>query len=96
MRRRLLRTWSKTDDAILREMVSRAASISAMSAKLKRSQSAIGTRLNDLGISRGKAKPKYQSKRDGKLKWSGRGMLPIWMREEMKGTELTKDSFLIK
>ena len=45
---------------------------------------------------RAKAKPKYQSKKTRGLKWSGRGMLPIWMREEMKGTKLTKDDFLIK
>jgi DNA-binding protein H-NS len=45
---------------------------------------------------RAKAKPKYQSKKTKGLKWSGRGMLPIWMREEMKGTRLTKDDFLIK
>jgi DNA-binding protein H-NS len=41
-------------------------------------------------------KPKYQSKKNKSLKWTGRGMLPVWMREEMKGTKLTKDSFLIK
>jgi DNA-binding protein H-NS len=45
---------------------------------------------------RAKAPPKYQSKKDKSLKWSGRGMLPVWMREEMKGTKLTKDDFLIK
>ncbi len=45
---------------------------------------------------RAKAKPKYQSKKKKGLKWSGRGMLPTWMREEMKGTKLTKDDFLIK
>jgi DNA-binding protein H-NS len=45
---------------------------------------------------RAKAAPKYQSKKDKSLKWSGRGMTPIWMRDEMKGTKLTKDSFLIK
>jgi DNA-binding protein H-NS len=45
---------------------------------------------------RAKAKPKYQSKKTKGLKWSGRGMLPVWMREEMKGTKLTKDDFLIK
>ena len=43
-----------------------------------------------------KAEPKYQSKKDKKLKWSGRGMLPVWMREEMKGTKLTKEDFLIR
>jgi DNA-binding protein H-NS len=45
---------------------------------------------------RAKPKPKYQSKKDKSLKWTGRGMLPTWMREEMKGTKLTKDNFLIK
>jgi len=45
---------------------------------------------------RAKAKPKYQSKKNASVKWSGRGMTPIWMREEMKGTKLKKDDFLIK
>ena len=45
---------------------------------------------------RAKAKPKYQSKKTKSLKWSGRGMLPVWMREEMKGTKLRKDDFQIK
>jgi len=45
---------------------------------------------------RAKPKPKYQSKKNKSLRWTGRGMTPVWMREEMKGTKLTKDSFLIK
>jgi DNA-binding protein H-NS len=45
---------------------------------------------------RAKPKPKYQSKKNRSLKWTGRGMTPIWMRDEMKGTKLTKESFLIK
>jgi len=45
---------------------------------------------------RGKPEPKYQSKKNKSLKWTGRGMLPVWMREEMKGTKLTKENFLIK
>ena len=45
---------------------------------------------------RAKAKPKYQSKRDESVKWSGRGMTPVWMRDEMKGTKLTKEDFAIK
>ena len=44
---------------------------------------------------RRKPKPKYQSKKDN-LKWTGRGMTPVWMRDEMKGTNLKKDNFLIK
>ena len=45
---------------------------------------------------RKKPEPKYQSKRNARLKWTGRGMLPTWMREEMKGTKLTKEDFSIK
>ncbi len=45
---------------------------------------------------RAKAKPKYQSKKNRSLKWSGRGMTPVWMREEMKGTKLKKEDFAIK
>jgi DNA-binding protein H-NS len=45
---------------------------------------------------RAKPQPKYQSKKDPKLKWTGRGMTPVWMRDEMKGTKLKKENFLIK
>jgi DNA-binding protein H-NS len=45
---------------------------------------------------RKKPAPKYQSKKNKSMKWTGRGMLPTWMREEMKGTKLTKENFLIK
>ena len=45
---------------------------------------------------RAKPEPKYQSKKDPKLKWTGRGMTPVWMRDEMKGTKLKKENFLIK
>jgi DNA-binding protein H-NS len=44
---------------------------------------------------RAKAKPKYQSKKTPSLKWSGRGMTPVWLRDEMKGTKLTKEDFAI-
>jgi DNA-binding protein H-NS len=54
------------------------------------------TPANGRSGKRAKAKPKYQSKRDKSVKWSGRGMTPVWMREEMKGTKLKKDDFLIK
>ena len=45
---------------------------------------------------RAPAKPKYRSKKHKRLKWSGRGLMPVWMRDEMKGTKLTKEDFLIK
>jgi DNA-binding protein H-NS len=44
---------------------------------------------------RRKAVPKYRSRKNPKILWSGRGVTPIWMREEMKGTKLKKDDFLI-
>jgi DNA-binding protein H-NS len=44
---------------------------------------------------RRKAAPKYRSRKDPKTVWSGRGVTPVWMREEMKGTRLKKDDFLI-
>jgi DNA-binding protein H-NS len=44
---------------------------------------------------RRKATPKYRSRKDPKVMWSGRGVMPVWMREEMKGTKLKKDDFLI-
>ena len=43
-----------------------------------------------------KVAAKYRSKKDPSLKWSGRGATPVWMREEMKGTKLKKENFLIK
>lgn len=45
---------------------------------------------------RAKAAPKYRSRKDSSVTWSGRGMTPVWMREEMKGTKMKKDDFLIK
>ena len=44
---------------------------------------------------RRKALPKYRSRKNPRTVWSGRGVTPIWMREEMKGTKLKKDDFLI-
>src|SRR3954463_14183537 len=54
------------------------------------------TPLNGRAGNRAKPKPKYQSKKDKSLKWTGRGLTPIWMREEMKGTKLKKEDFLIR
>ncbi len=42
-----------------------------------------------------KIAPKYRSRKDPSLTWAGRGATPLWMREEMKGTKLKKDAFLI-
>jgi len=43
-----------------------------------------------------KVAPQFRSKKDPSLVWSGRGALPRWMKEEMKGTKLKKENFRIK
>ena len=65
------------------------------SAKASRMMSAMGAGGGRTG-SRRKATPKYRSRKNPKIVWSGRGMTPVWMREEMKGTKLKKDDFLIE
>jgi DNA-binding protein H-NS len=43
-----------------------------------------------------KVAPQFRSKKDSELVWAGRGGTPRWMKEEMKGTKLKKESFRIK
>ena len=43
-----------------------------------------------------KVAPQFRSKKDPSVVWSGRGAIPRWMKEEMKGTKLKKESFRIK
>jgi DNA-binding protein H-NS len=43
-----------------------------------------------------KVEAKYRSRKDPALEWAGRGAIPRWMRDEMKGTKLKKEAFLIK
>jgi DNA-binding protein H-NS len=43
-----------------------------------------------------KVAAQFRSKKDPKQTWSGRGATPRWMKAEMKGTKLTKESFRIK
>jgi DNA-binding protein H-NS len=82
-----------------------------VTAALNRKADALQKELSRLGTGQGygkagarkgrttagrKVAPKYRSRKDAKLTWSGRGALPRWMREEMKGTKLKKENFLIK
>ncbi len=64
--------------------------------KIGNGTAAKGPAKNGRKGGRAKAKPKYQSKKSKTLKWAGRGMTPIWMREEMRGTKLKKEDFAIK
>jgi DNA-binding protein H-NS len=66
-------------------------------AKKKRGRPAGGGRAAaPTKSTRKKAAPKYRSRKDPKVVWSGRGVTPVWMRDEMKGTKFKKDDFLIK
>jgi DNA-binding protein H-NS len=65
------------------------------SAKAARMLRSVGGAERARKSTRKKAEPKYRSRKDPKIVWSGRGVTPIWMREEMKGTKLKKDDFLI-
>jgi DNA-binding protein H-NS len=42
-----------------------------------------------------KVAAQFRSKKDSSMTWSGRGALPRWMKEEMKGTKLKKEDFRI-
>ena len=43
-----------------------------------------------------KVAAQFRSKKDASQVWSGRGGMPRWMKDEMKGTEFKKESFRIK
>lgn len=62
----------------------------------KASNGRVGRPKRDSALKGRKVAAKYRSKKDPSLKWSGRGAMPVWMREEMKGTKLKKENFLIK
>ena len=62
-----------------------------------RTRATVAGKATDFRKTKGrKVAAKYRSKKDPKLTWAGRGATPIWMREEMKGTKLKKENFLIK
>ena len=63
---------------------------SAKASRVARAVASVGKKKT-----RKKAPPKYRSRKNPKILWSGRGVTPVWMREEMKGTKLKKDDFLI-
>jgi DNA-binding protein H-NS len=43
-----------------------------------------------------KVAPKYRSKEDASLTWTGRGLPPKWLKAEMKAGKLKKEDFLIQ
>ena len=43
---------------------------------------------------RKKPAPKYRSRKNPRLKWTGRATSPVWMRDEMTGTNAREGRFL--
>jgi DNA-binding protein H-NS len=79
----------------LRDDVAKA--IKSKAADLQRQLAALtGNQPKRSGRKDRKVAPKFRSKKDPKLTWSGRGATPRWMKAEIKGTKLTKESFRIK
>lgn len=61
----------------------------------RRTRSAVPA--SDVAQHRASPAPKYRSKRDAEVTWSGRGALPRWMKEEMEEMNIaSKEEFLIK
>jgi DNA-binding protein H-NS len=77
------------------QLQQRRAALQKQLAHLEGLKGAGGGRTRDARKGR-KIAPKYRSRKDPTLQWAGRGAVPRWMREEMKGTKLKKDAFLIK
>lgn len=88
----------KVRDEVSEILSSRASDLQKQLAKLAGSEKKRG---RPVGAGRKTRKGKkvaaqFRSKKDPKLVWSGRGGTPRWMKEEMKGTKLRKESFRIK
>jgi DNA-binding protein H-NS len=75
--------------------------LSSRAGELKRQLAALtGTKQRGRPVGKkrkmGKVAPQFRSKKDPNQVWSGRGATPRWMKAEMKGTKLKKESFRIK
>jgi DNA-binding protein H-NS len=88
----LLKLRDEVNDALGR----RAADLKKELSRLGAADSRAGNGMARRKTAGRKVPAKYRSRKDAKLTWSGRGALPRWMREEIKGTKLKKEHFLIK
>lgn len=69
-------------------------SLSRLDGKAKRGRPA-GDNGRNHALKGKKVAPKYRSKQDSKLTWSGRGLTPRWLKAEMKAGKLKKEDFAI-
>ena len=95
---------SMSVDALFKLRDDVAEAIANRAADLRRQLSQLtGTKPNGVARASGRRKmkgrkvaPQFRSKKDPSMLWSGRGVTPRWMKEEMKGTKLKKESFRIR
>ena len=85
----------KLRDDVAGAISSRAAELRDQLSRLTGSKPARGAKKRK-GRKGRKVAPQFRSKKDPNIVWSGRGALPRWMKEEMKGTKLKKENFRIK
>jgi DNA-binding protein H-NS len=88
----LLKMRDDIADVLSRKADDLKAQLSALTGKKKVGRPAGKKRRKKMA----KVAPQFRSKKDPKLVWSGRGGTPRWMKNEMKGTKLRKESFRIK
>jgi DNA-binding protein H-NS len=69
-------------------------SLSRLDGNAKRGRHA-GSRGRGHPLKGKKVAPKYRSKQDPKLTWTGRGLSPRWLKAEMKACKLKKEDFAI-
>jgi DNA-binding protein H-NS len=85
----------KLRDEVAEAIASRAAELRRQLDELTRTKTR-GRKRGPNGTKGRKVAPQFRSKKHPKQVWSGRGATPRWMRDEMKGTKLTKESFRIR
>ena len=84
----------KLRDDVAQAIAQRAADLRKQLSQLTGSEAPRGAKVRN-GRKGRKVAPQFRSKKDSSLVWSGRGALPRWMKAEMKGTKLKKESFRI-
>jgi DNA-binding protein H-NS len=92
---------SMSVDALFKMRDDVAKALSSKASELQRQLAALtgtkrGRRPGKKRKKMAKVAPQFRSKKNPKMVWSGRGGTPRWMKDEMKGTKLKKESFRIK
>lgn len=85
----------KLRDDVARAIADRAADLRRQLSQLTGDKPARASKTRK-GRKGRKVAPQFRSKKNPSVVWSGRGALPRWMKEEMKGTKLKKENFRIK